>query len=511
MKSTVVDLDQQPRFLGHPVGLYVCALTEMWERFSFYGMKFLLVLYLTKYHLFTDSEGLSVLGNYAAMVYAVPLLGGMLADRYLGMRKAVIFGGVMLCLGHLGMAYEGAQATLDASGAIIRDNAALKVFYFSLALIILGVGFLKPNVSTIVGRLYKQDDPSRDSGFTIFYMGINTGSFLATMTCGYLGENFGWKYGFGLAGIGMLAGLAIFSLGQKYLCGLAEPSNPAILKEKVAGLNKEWVIYLCAILSLGILYLVVQNHLIVQAVLGLGSLGFLAWLIYYLIMFCDRVQRHRMMVLTALTIFTIVFWALFEQAGASMTLFADRVMTRPGNITASQFGSLNAMFIILLAPVFAWAWVYMGKRKYEPSTPLKFAMGIFQVGLGFGALVIGIKAGGGEKVNFLWMVLAYLLHSTGELCLSPVGLSAVTKLSMPRVVGVMMGAWFLATAASEYVAVMLSKLAAIDNINGEAADLASMLASYSSLFTKLLITGVSVGLVVLILTPLLKKGMHGVH
>ena len=189
---------------GHPRGLVICFLTEMWERFSFYGMKFLLVLYLTKYHLFSDAQGLDVLGAYAGLVYALPVIGGMLADRYLGMRKAVLFGGILLVFGHLGLAFEGDQAVM-IDGVASRDDFALSIFYFSLALIIVGVGFLKPNISTIVGKLYEKDDPRRDSGFTIFYMGINLGSFLATILCGWLGETYGWGYGFGLAGIGMIA------------------------------------------------------------------------------------------------------------------------------------------------------------------------------------------------------------------------------------------------------------------------------------------------------------------
>lgn len=510
MTTQIPQLEKEPHFLGHPVGLYVCALTEMWERFSFYGMKFLLVLYLTKYHLFSDTEGLDVLGNYAALVYALPLLGGMLADRYLGMRKAVIFGGIMLCLGHLGMAYEGAPAIVT-SGILVRDETALQFFYFSLSLIILGVGFLKPNISTIVGRLYSETNPARDSGFTIFYMGINVGSFLATVLCGYLGETYGWKYGFGMAGIGMLFGLIVFSLGQKYLYGHAEPSNPEVLKERIGPLDKEKMIYLISILSLAVWWFVVQKHSIVMMSLIGGSGLFILWLAFYSTTKCNPMQRDRMLVLAALTTFTVVFWALFEQAGASMTLFADRVMERPGSVTASQFGSLNSAFIILLAPVFAWLWVYLAQRRWEPSTPMKFALGILQVGIGFGALVLGVSLSGGEKVHWIWLVFAYFFHSTGELCLSPVGLSAVTKLSMPRVVGVMMGAWFLATAASEFVAVQLSKIAAIDPADLAAADLTSMLTTYSELFTKLLYTGLGVGILVLMLTPLLKKGMHGVN
>lgn len=509
-------MDNEPKLLGHPVGLYICALTEMWERFSFYGMKFLLLLYLTKYHLFTDSSSLEVLGNYAGLVYAVPVIGGMLADRYLGMRKAVIFGGILLCLGHLGMAFEGTKAA-ESAGEIIRDERAIQVFYFSLALIIAGVGFLKPNISTIVGRLYKQGDPHRDAGFTIFYMGINLGSFLATILCGYLGEKYGWKYGFGLAGIGMIIGLFVFIWGQKYLYGHADPANPAVLKEPVLGglLNKERAIYIGAILSLLAIWQLVQSHTWVQWSLVGTSLVFLAWLVWFL-MRITAVERHRMIVLTVLTMSTVVFWALFEQSAASMTLFADRVVDRVtifGEVTASQTGSLNAMFIFMLAPVFAALWVWSAKKKWEPSTPVKFALGIIQAGLGFGALVIGAKLAleGDGKVGLIWLILAYLLHTTGELCLSPVGLSAVTKLSVDKVVGVMMGAWFLATAASEKVAAELSKIAAVDTSGGVITDATAALNTYSDFFSFLLYFGVGFGLFMLILSPWLRKGMHGIH
>ena len=273
---------------GHPKGLYVCFTTELWERFSFYGMKYLLLLYLTKYHLFSDEAGFDVLGSYAGLVYALPVIGGLIADRYLGMRKSVLFGGILLSLGHLLMAVEGHQAINYAAGTILandltlasgqvivagttltesiafRDTAALNVFYFALALIVMGVGYLKPNISTIVGKLYSKDDPRRDSGFTIFYMGINIGSFFATIICAYLGETYGWKYGFGAAGIGMIFGLFSFMRGQKYLYGHAEPSNPESLTEKVFGpVNREWLIYILSLPFLAVLWLLVQHEPVV--------------------------------------------------------------------------------------------------------------------------------------------------------------------------------------------------------------------------------------------------------
>ncbi len=502
-------------FLGHPKGLYVCFFTEMWERFSFYGMKYLLLLYLTKYHLFTDSMGLDVLGGYAALVYAMPVIGGLLADRYLGMRKAVVFGGLLLVLGHLGMAVEGQQAS-NINGEIVRDDGALQVFYFSLALIVIGVGFLKPNISTIVGQLYDRDDPRRDSGFTIFYMGINLGSLLATLICTYLGETYGWAYGFGAAGIGMLLGLVTFLKGQPHLHGHAEPHDPELLKKPGLGpLDKERTIYVCSVLAVVVVWQMLQFHAVVEATLNTLALSVLAGLAWFLTQRCNKVERERMFVLIVLTMSTVVFWALFEQSAASMTLYADRVVDR--NIlgfeaTAGQFGSLNPFFILTLAPFFAWLWTYLARHGLEPTTPVKFALGILQAGLGFGALVLGAampdEAG---RVAAIWLVLAYMLHTSGELCLSPVGLSAVTKLAVPSVVGVMMGAWFLATAYSEFVAAQIAKFAAVDTSQGEVADIATALATYTELYNGLMWVGLGVGVVVLILSPLLKKMMHGIH
>ena len=591
--------DRDAELFGHPKGLYICFATELWERFSFYGMKFLLLLYLTKYHLFTDEMGFDVLGAYAGLVYALPVIGGLLADKYLGMRKAVVFGGVSLSLGHLLMAVEGHQAMFYAAGTVlsqdlalangtvlaagtllaqditIRDTAALNVFYLAIALIVLGVGYLKPNISTIVGKLYAKEDPRRDAGFTIFYMGINIGSFFATLLCGWLGETYGWGYGFGAAGIGMVLGLTTFLWGQKYLYGHAEPREPELLKEKVYGLPREWLIYLCSLLALGVIWLLVQKEPVVHlaqnvmlisaivgiilysmfyhpqhkdksrsgaytiaaaaVVLGIGaaymsdfsSAETLAELLVYgaaiavVAFVAYGFKYHRSdefdqtVVLMVLIISTIVFWALFEQSAGSMTLYADRVLDRNMmgiEFTAAQYGSLNAGFIMLLAIPFASLWMWLGKRNLEPSTPVKFSLGIIQAGLGFGALVVGAQfPDAAGKVASIWLVLAYLLHTTGELCLSPVGLSAVTKLSISRVVGVSMGTWFLATALSETVATRIGKLASIDTTGGESRDIATALATYTDLFEFLMFLGIGTGIFMLIVSPLLKRGMHGVN
>ena len=500
---------------GHPKGLYICFATELWERFSFYGMKYLLLLYLTKYHLFSDAAGLGVLGSYASLVYAMPVLGGLVADRFIGMRKAVTLGGVLLVAGHLGMAFEGEAARQTADG-IVRDETALSVFYLSLALIVVGVGFLKPNISTVVGKLYPEGDARRDSGFTIFYMGINIGAFSATLLCGWLGEVYGWSYGFGAAGIGMLFGLVFFQWGQKYLEGHGEPSHPERLKDSIGlpVLNIEWAIYLGSLLMVALVWQLVQLTDTVGALLDGISLAVLAGLSWFLLARCDKVERERMFVLIVLTLSTVVFWALFEQAAGSMTLYADRVtdkMLFGVSLTAAQFGAANAFFIFTLAPLFALLWTRLANKGWEPSTPVKFSLGIAQAGLGFGALVYGAQfpdqAG---VVSAWWLILAYLLHTTGELCLSPVGLSAVTKLAVPSVVGVMMGTWFLASAYSSYVAAQIAAVAARPEREA-AMDLAAAAAGYTDLFNQLLFIGLAGGAVMLVLSPILKRMMHGVR
>ena len=352
---TATPLPSRKDFLGHPPGLFICFGTELWERFSFYGMKYLLLLYLTKYHLFSDEAGLGVLGSYAALVYAMPVLGGLIADRYLGMRRAVIFGGLLLVAGHLGMAFEGEQARVTDTG-VVRDDGALQIFYLSLALIVMGVGFLKPNISTVVGKLYADDDPRRDSGFTIFYMGINIGAFTATLLCGWLGEVYGWSYGFGAAGIGMLFGLALFLWGKRFLEGHGEAPSEDVLASKVGPISLETVLYLAGIAGVGVVWQLIQITAVVGTVLNVVAVLTLLGLLWYIFVRCSAVERDRMLVLVVLILSTVVFWALFEQAAGSMTLFADRGTDKSLfgiTLTASQFGAANAFFIFTLAPLFA--------------------------------------------------------------------------------------------------------------------------------------------------------------
>jgi POT family proton-dependent oligopeptide transporter len=494
-------------FLGQPKGLFILFFTEMWERFSFYGMKALLIFFLTKYYLFSDEAGNLLIGSYAALVYAMPVVGGFIADRYLGFRKAIVFGGILLVLGHLGMAYEGNTTTKSLTGEIIRDDFALQIFYLSLSFIVMGVGFLKANISSLVGELYAEGDKRRDSGFTIFYMGINLGSFFATLVCVWLGETYGWSYGFAAAGVGMLLGLLTFISGKKLLFGKGESKVPEFLEKRTLGVKNEWLIYAGSVLSIALVWQMVQSHSIVQNLLIISGAISFVYIIYYAITQLDKIARERLLSLTILIIFTIIFWALYEQAYTSLNLFADRILDR-GDIPAGQFLSLNALFIVLFAPVFAWFWVKLG--KYNPNTSVKFSIALLLVGLGFGALVLGINVSEMGKVGVFWLVIAYFLHTCGELCLSPVGLSAVTKLSPAKIVGFMMGVWFLATASSEFIASILANIASVDTTNGTAPDLNLAKQSYLKLFEYLFYAGIAFGILLLALSKPINKLMHGV-
>ncbi len=502
-----------PEFLGHPKGLYVCFLTELWERFSYYGMRALLIFYLTQHFLFSDDRAYLIYGAYTALVYVMPVLGGILADRYLGSRKAVTFGAILLVFGHFGMALEGPAATATGE-QVIRDPFYLQCFYLSLALIITGVGFLKANISTVVGALYAPGDPRRDGGFTIFYMGINIGAFFASILCGWLGQTYGWAYGFGLAGIGMLGGLVVFLRGQPLLMGYAEPPSATALQEKTAiGLSREWTIYLGSVVAvLAIWQLVQHQQLVGQLLVGFGGI-MLAVVLIYAFASCAPAERDRMLAATTLIVFSVLFWALFEQAGSSLNLFADRAVDRVVlgyELPASVFQSLNALFIFLLAPLFSILWTWLAARGLEPSTPGKFALALMQVGLGFLVLVFGASLDDtGRSTGMIWLALIYLLHTTGELCLSPVGLSMVTKLSVPRVVGMMMGVWFLASAGANYIAGQIARFTG--DPHGAGTDVAATTLNALAVYTNVGWLAVGSGLLLLALTPLLRRAMHGVH
>ncbi|MCA9706038.1 MAG: oligopeptide:H+ symporter [Myxococcales bacterium] len=510
--------------LGHPKGLFVCFLTEMWERFSFYGMKALLFLYLTKHHLYADDDGYLLLGTYAGLAYALPLLGGTLADRHLGMRKAVVLGGVLLVLGQLGMAYTGTPAQ-GIQGSGHPDALALQVMYASLALIAVGVGLLKPNISTIVGRLYAEDDPRRESGFTLFYMGINVGAALSSLVVAYVGERIGWGYGFGLSGVMMALGLLQFVWGQRHLQGHAEPPDPERLRAPVlAGLSRERLIGLGALVTVVVVWRVLQTKLdfsflgamfdghevtLTEVVAVVMGLALLAWFARFLASGLTASERARMLVLMLLIGTSALFWGLYEQSYGTWVAFAERVMDRTTfgmEWTAGQTTSIGAIFVIAFSPIFAWLWPRLDAIGRNPSLPAKFGWGLVLVGLAMGVLMLSTRSTGDDGlVSLWWMIAAYAVMVVGEMVLSPIGLSAVTTLSVPRVVGLMMGAWFLFSAFGEMIAGRFGTWAAIEPGPDGTIDPARALAVYEGVFEQLMWIGVGSGAALLLVSPWLGR------
>jgi len=479
----------QAEVIGHPKGLFLLFMAEMWERFSYYGMRALLIFYLVQHWLFTDSEASVIYGAYTALVYITPVVGGFLADRFLGQRKAVLFGAVLLTFGHFFMAFEGDGGQADAT---------INIFWLALALIIVGSGFLKANISVMVGQLYPRTDIRRDPAYTIFYMGINVGAATASIICGFLGQTVGWAYGFGLAGIGMLLGLIFFVIGKPLLLGKGEPKDPA----KIAG-GREFGIYGIGLAMVGLCWLAIQYQQLVGWVLGFFGLGLVAYVLYIAIGRLPREERDRIFAAIFLIFVSIVFWALFEQAGSSLNLFTDRHVDTQG-VAASMFQSINAIYIILLAPLFAGLWQLLAKRGAEPSTPMKFGLAVIQVGLGFLVLVWGAQSVGlNVPTPVIFIFLIYLLHTTGELCLSPVGLSAMNRLSPGHMASLIMGTWFFASATGNFAAGLIASATGAEGV-GEEAGKQVVLDVYSTVGW----FAVGVGVVVMVISPFVKKLMH---
>lgn len=557
--------------LGHPRGLVVLFFAEMWERFSYYGMRTLLVLFLVQHMLFEDTEAQGLYAAYAALVYLMPIIGGAIADRWLGARKAVTIGALLLVAGHFTMAFEGAggrqfltiggqEYTVTADGrgqdrqliaegrdgsrtpieispqGVSRDPAVAStlpevtpvgqfstrverdlpgeaILFLALSFIIAGVGFLKANISAVVGALYDENDPRRDAGFTLFYVGVNLGSLLSQIACGWVGIVYGWKYGFGLAGIGMLLGLIVFQMGQGWLEGRAGPPEPEKLKNRIAGVPLEAWFYILGVVAVAPIWLLIQRQELVETVLLWLAPALFAAMIVYSIIALRGAVRSRMLVALILSIFSVLFWTLFEQAGSSLTLFADRSVTLPDWLTAGQAHFVNPLCIIILGPLFAAMWQALGDRGLEPPTPYKFSIALALVGAGFLVLVwaIDTQAGPDFRVAFTWLALAYVIHSVAELFLSPIGLSMITKLSAPRIVGLMLGVWFLSSALAHTLAGVVAKMTASATVGGVVVDPAAQLATYADVFGKIGWTSVIVGGVLLLASPVLKKMMAGVR
>ncbi len=562
---------EQGTIFGHPRGLVILFFTEMWERFSYYGMRGLLIVYLTQHFLFSDEKSSLLYGAYTALVYVMTIIGGSLADRYLGARKAVTFGAILLTLGHFGMTFEGDgskqllqygesqyQVTLDGRGGdarqlivsaqgrsyinftettmeiaepevvglpanIARDQFTitvetqqgyLDILYLSLALIIAGVGFLKANISTIVGSLYGFGDARRDSGFTIFYMGINLGAFLSSIFCGYLGIVYGWKYGFGLAGIGMLGGLLIFLSCQSWLEGKAEPPSEEKLKEKVfLFINVEWLCYLVGAGIVAVSMLLVKNEELVGGILGPIGILMLVGLVGYALVRLHGDERSRMFAAIYFVLAQIPFWALFEQAGSSLNLFTARLVDREilgWSVPGPVFQSLNAGFIFIFAPLMAWLWVWLARRHLNPSTPVKFALGVAMAGLGFLLLVSGMQSSGDIGLTPVIFIFAiYWVHTMGELMVSPVGLSAVTKLAPARIVGMTMGAWFLYSGLSNFLAGVIARTTGAETIGGQMTNVAAAKAGYIEVYSQVGYIAIGISVLMLMISPQINKMMRG--
>lgn len=423
--------------MGHPRGLGLLFLVEMWERFSYYGMRALLVLYLVNYLKWSDGDAARLYGTYTSLVYLTPLIGGYLADRYIGTRRSLVVGSVVIAMGHFTLALQ-----------------SMTSFYIGLGLIIIGTGFFKPNVSTMVGQMYRDGDTRRDAGFTIFYMGVNLGGFLAPLVCGYLGQKVGWHYGFAAAGFGMLLGLGIYLWGRdRYLPGIGftrtQTANAA--GDAAAGLVDGDEVSLLPGL-IGAVAGVIIAFVLHADWLGYAFGGIIGGAIGTTIIGTRGDERNRVLAIFIVVFFVVFFWMAFEQAGSSMNLFADRhTNLRIGGFAfpSSWFQSVNPLFIMVFAPVFASVWVKLGRTGREPSTAMKMALGLALVGCGFLFMVAGGRiADTGIKVSAIWLLMAYAFNTWGELCLSPVGLSYVTKIAPVRFASLLMGVWFLANSAA---------------------------------------------------------------
>lgn len=575
-----------------PKGLHIIFFTEMWERFSYYGMRTILFAYMTQHFLFSDEVASGQYGAYTSLVYLLPLIGGMLADRYLGTTKAVAFGALLLVAGHLTMAIEQAPArnvlnyqgqtyqveaegrqdqrkawvvvenqryefgpSADGKGMEIKgyagsaalpniipaddpetdavegyqmtvegqDPVFLNFFFLALSLIIMGVGFLKANLATQVGQLYVKDDPRRDGGFSLYYYGINLGAFWAQVLCAGVGATVGWWAGFGLAGIGMLLGwlvfvrrrLLFFTPGPAQLpADLGLPPKPELLKKPLIGpINREWLIYILALVSVGLVWLLVQREPIVNTALTFASIGMLAFFIYYMVTKCTWAESGKLILALILVLGSVVFFTLFELAGSALAQFSERSTQLPNDgfftVTSGQTQSFNGAFILIFAPMFAAMWTWLGRHKKDPGDAFKFALALIQVGAGFLVLVWGVQyADASFKVPLIFLVLLYLLHTTGELFLSPVGLSAMTKLTPAPIAATMMATWYLGSSIAQAVQAQITKLTAQETVGGQVLNPELALKTYAEVFTNVGLWGIGIGIAFGIASPFLNKLAH---
>jgi POT family proton-dependent oligopeptide transporter len=483
------------QWFGHPRGLSTLFFTEMWERFSYYGMRALLILFMTAAATganpglgFDVGKSAAIYGLYTSMVYLLSLPGGWVADNLWGQRKAVFVGGCIIASGHFSMAIP-----------------TMATFYLGLVLIVIGTGLLKPNVSTMVGELYPEGGARRDAGFSIYYMGINLGAFLGPILCGLLGENYNWHWGFSLAGIGMVAGLIQYRRGGRFLgdAGLLHtPGEPSRSRNfyLAAGAAAALVILVASLAASGVFEVDLA-----QVARTLGVAIVVLAIAYFVYLFLagghTNLEKRRLAVIFWLFLLASLFWAGFEQAGSSMNLFAESLTDRVvlgWETPASWLQSVNSIFIILLAPVFGMLWTWLAARNANPSIPLKFGLGLLGLSAGFFVLAWGAaQASVGNPVSPAWLIVTYFLHTCGELALSPVGLSSITKLAPRGRVGQMMGVWFVASALGNLVA-------------GLAAGRLETVEPHA-LFWRVALIGGGAGIVALLVSPGVRKLMGDVE
>ena len=513
------NLKTEETLFGHPRGLFYLFFAELWERFSFYGMRALLMLYMTDHLLYSDKLSFGVFAAYGSLVYVTPLIGGMLADKILGYKKSIILGGILMAVGHFVLTIEHPIT-----------------FYAALAFLIVGNGFFKPNISSLVGSLYSKGDNRRDSGFMIFYMGVNIGGWIAPLLCGWLGITYGWHYGFGLAGVGMLIGLFVFNraAARGTFGEHGNVTNPEVYEQKFGPLKMGSLITLGALLLVPIMALIVKFNEFEH---------YLIWLVSFVILFVliliykksDSIERGRLIVLVYFTALACIFFMVFEQAGSSLTLFAERNVDLKW-INASQSNSLNSAYIILLAIPFTWLWTYLSKINANPNSPFKMGLGLALVGLGF--LIFGISSNSMNaeaQVPMIFLVVGVFVYTIGELFLSPIGLSKVTELSPKKFVSFLMGVWFLASFYGHFFAGKIAQLTTISKgeesvftqgvfanvtpaITGiqydsvvNSTEQHLQLYSYVSVFTGIGLITLCIGGFAMLISPIVKKKMGGIH
>ncbi len=508
-----------PTRWGHPQGLFYLFFAELWERFSFYGMRALLTLYMTKHLLYSDEMSIGIYATYGSLVYMTPLIGGIVAEKLIGYRKAIILGGVLMAIGHFLLAIEHPV-----------------FFYGALAIIIVGNGFFKPNISSLVGALYEKEDVRRDAGFTIFYLGINIGGMVAPLLCAYLAELYGWHYGFALAGFGMLLGLVFFYRGMfKNVFGAhGKIPNPTLYAQKTMGIDRGKLVTILAFASVPFVALLVKFHEYEHYLVWAVSLGVFIVLgkIYSSV---SKVEKSRLLVVIYFTVLGTLFWAIFEQVGSSLTLFADRNVNLVG-FNASQTNSFNSAFIILMAIPFSLLWPFLTKLKCNPNSAAKFGIGLILLGLGY--LIFGASANQVDslgKTPMFYLVLGYFVLTIGEMFLSPIGLSKMTELAPSKFVAFIMGVWFLSNFYGHFFAGKIAVLTASTNgepnllsggileklsnqVTGMSAGTTSImeeafqqLYAYVSVYATFGIIAIGVGALALLISPIIKKMMAGIE